>query len=552
MEFEQTVRFLEQTGKDHNTNIHFQTINKYRLFPEDEEEFNTFFVKDNQFINKTTFQRRILGLTSYYRGASEDSTDFPDLIPEKVITVEMSPHQFEIYQLARDEERKKERTSAMHGKSKKSKQDSQTSTLARIFSREFSNFVFPDNILRPFKAIRFITAAIQKEEEDEIKSKLAKGEISEEEEEKLKLKLTRPLLTKEQWKIQLKTALRKISDPSKPYLRSGKEGLDRYSPKMLKMLEEIQRSEKGLVLVYSAFRTVEGLEIFARVLEANGFKRYIAGDKMDQDENYKRFSFYSGQEDFKDREKIKKLFTSSDNKEGKLIRLLLTSSAGTEGLDLKNIRKVMIMEPYWHEIRIKQVVGRAVRKNSHIDLPKEDRNVQVFRYISSLSQKQKQESKEKISTDEYVLNIAGKKESLNNDVMIAVKEASVDCMLNQCVNGMKGKCFKLTGSKEGLAYLPDLTKDIVFGYEQTKTRTIKRKVVVAGLSSTNEIVYRKTKDGPWYLGNGDKYKGKPKLKKGKKFAYDPESKLLFDFDILKRTGNLSTVGKVNPQGLITI
>ena len=32
----------------------------------------------------------------------------------------------------------------------------------------------------------------------------------------------------------------------------------------------------------------------------------------------------------------------------------MISSAGTEGLDLKNIRQIHIMEPYWNEIRIKQ------------------------------------------------------------------------------------------------------------------------------------------------------------------------------------------------------
>lgn len=553
MEFEQTVRYLERKGEEHRAIVDFQTVDKYSLFPEDEDEFNSYFIKNDEFVRKTTFQRRILGLTSYFRGASEDNEDFPTLLPEITVRVDMSPHQYEIYELARDEERKKERRAAIFSRNKKKKgSETQIPTLARVFSREFSNFVFPDSIIRPFKAIQFISASVQKEKDESIKSKLAKGEITEEEAKKL----LKPVLTKDQWENQLQTALTKISDPDKPYLKPGKNGLNRYSPKMLAMLNEIKKSNKGLVLIYSAFRKVEGLEIFARVLEANGFKRYLAGQKLRPENSYKRFSFYSGQEDFKDREKIKRLFTSSENKEGKLIRMLLTSSAGTEGLDLKNIRKVLIMEPYWHEIRIRQVVGRAVRKNSHADLPEKDRDVQVYRYLSVLDSKQKQLSKEKISTDEYVLHVAKKKEALNTEVSEAVKEAAVDCTLNQCINGMKGKCFKFAGSKQGLAYLPDLSRDIVFGYEQTKTRSIKRKVIIAGLTKDNVIVYKKTKTGPWYIGNGERWKGKekgkkkPKMIKGKKFAFDTESLQLYDYETLKRTGNLSLVGKVDISGKI--
>ena len=67
----------------------------------------------------------------------------------------------------------------------------------------------------------------------------------------------------------------------------------------------------------------------------------------------------------------------------------MISSAGSEGLDLKNIRQIHIMEPYWNEVRVKQVIGRGVRNNSHKDLPPKDRNVTVFRYFSVLSETNK-------------------------------------------------------------------------------------------------------------------------------------------------------------------
>ena len=50
---------------------------------------------------------------------------------------------------------------------------------------------------------------------------------------------------------------------------------------------------------------------------------------------------------------------------GERLRVLLVSKTGAEGLDLKYIRQVHILEPYWDQSRINQVIARAVRLNSH-------------------------------------------------------------------------------------------------------------------------------------------------------------------------------------------
>ena len=60
----------------------------------------------------------------------------------------------------------------------------------------------------------------------------------------------------------------------------------------------------------------------------------------------------------------------------------MITASGAEGINLKNTRYVHIMEPYWHMVRLNQVIGRARRLCSHQDLPEELRTVQVFLYIS--------------------------------------------------------------------------------------------------------------------------------------------------------------------------
>jgi superfamily II DNA or RNA helicase len=66
---------------------------------------------------------------------------------------------------------------------------------------------------------------------------------------------------------------------------------------------------------------------------------------------------------------------------GKL-KSLLISGAGSEGLDLKGTQMVQLMEPHWNEARSDQVVGRAVRNDSHAALPEDLRNVLVQRYFT--------------------------------------------------------------------------------------------------------------------------------------------------------------------------
>jgi len=59
------------------------------------------------------------------------------------------------------------------------------------------------------------------------------------------------------------------------------------------------------------------------------------------------------------------------NIHGDVIQLLMITASGAEGIDLKNTRFVHITEPYWHHVRINQVIGRARRICSHMQLEKD-------------------------------------------------------------------------------------------------------------------------------------------------------------------------------------
>ena len=52
------------------------------------------------------------------------------------------------------------------------------------------------------------------------------------------------------------------------------DALRTYSPKFLTMLTNIVENRDKLHLVYSQFRTIEGIGVFSLILEANGYTEF--------------------------------------------------------------------------------------------------------------------------------------------------------------------------------------------------------------------------------------------------------------------------------------
>jgi superfamily II DNA or RNA helicase len=117
--------------------------------------------------------------------------------------------------------------------------------------------------------------------------------------------------------------------------------------------------------------------------------------------------------------------TTEDNKDGNKIKVVLISKAGSEGIDLKFIRQVHILEPWYNMNRLEQIIGRAVRNFSHKDLPFEKRNVEIFMYGTILENENKEEA-----ADLYVYRVAEFKAVQIGNVTRVLKETAVDCIIN--------------------------------------------------------------------------------------------------------------------------
>jgi len=225
--------------------------------------------------------------------------------------------------------------------------------------------------------------------------------------------------------------------------------ISNYSIKIKSILDSIYNPEtnnvsEGIILIYSQYID-SGLIPMALALEEMGFTRYGENVKplfktipspivdvrtMKEPSDKKnfiaaRYSMITGDlrlspnNDFE----VKGL-TNENNKDGNKVKVVLISKAGSEGIDLKFIRQVHILEPWYNMNRIEQIIGRAVRNFSHKDLEFEKRNVQIFMHGTIL------ENKKEEAADLYVYRVAEFKAIQIGKVTRVLKETSVDCIIN--------------------------------------------------------------------------------------------------------------------------
>lgn len=305
--------------------------------------------------------------------------------------------------------------------------------------------------------------------------------------------------------------------------------LDDLSPKLKKMYTNVQKHNKQLGIIYSSFLT-SGLEFFAKILELYGYKQYNLNDTK-SNINYKSYGYYTGNQTVEEKDQILQIFNDKENIDGKNISLLLISSAGSEGLDLKNVRHVHIMEPYWNYARIHQVESRAVRYKSHEDLPKKDQNVQVYIYLSAFHKEYLEEQKHKIDnmienakktgttlkkkdldiekpTDIHLFENSIKAKELNDKILQMLAEISIECQLfNKKINF---NCFSCLPTNEKL-YHKDFQLDLEIPSKcQQEEKVSTEEVIVNGKkyyydikNPTNIYYFDKKTDGYILLENNN-------------------------------------------------
>ena len=610
-------RFVEdiiQTLKRNKINVKGKPkMEMFKCLPDTLEEFSNMFIENNKMKNENLFKRRIIGLTSYFKSAQEDLMPRYNVREDlHVVDIPMSDYQFEIYEKARIQERKLEKNSK--------KDDKESSSTYRIFSRLFCNYVMPEDIGRPLPngqsevEIKGLVEDVGEDlSEDPSKSEVGKSENltnmqvriqkkkrKEEETKKKEEEKARKLEEKARkaeekaqekarkaesktkkvlpaqknktlknpdtedfnidenideslenfgdatYDIRIRDAMKKLIEGGPEYL--SEEALQKYSPKYLEILRNIKNPEnEGLNLVYSQFRTLEGIGIFAEVLKFNGFVEFKViktskGWDIDTEFGIPAFALYTGTEGDEEKELIRKIYNGQwndsgfpvniakklnavarNNDMGEIIKVFMITASGSEGINLRNTRFVHIMEPYWNPARIEQVVGRARRICSHQGLPKELQTVEVFVYLMIFTESQIKASKElrkmdlskrppkqPVSSDYALYEINLIKSELSQEITRAIKESSIDCAIHP--NNKDLVCMNFgTNPSDGFITTPSV-------YNEQSDKITKM-----------NIKKRTWKARAFYI-NGIQY------------AYNEDTRVIYDYEAYKH-GELKRLGE---------
>lgn len=483
------------------------TYGANQRLPDTEDKFVEVFInKDTLELKKPNdivLMARLSGLISYYKAGK------PELVArvekDELVTVDMSDRQLEQYTIVRNVELKQE-AKDRKGKAKPAAAaryeeaiKNQKSTF-KIFSRAACNFVFPEDIPRPRPG---------KQEQAELELGAAKSDGSDAD---IIAEADQESLVASPSELAPQVAIEALADPYLEAIRAALvalrargpavfsvENLKNYSPKFQAVINNME-SAKGPVLVYSQFKTLEGLGIFSLSLEfqknfikfdlqpqANGLWSLSPELLLPENKDKKRFILYTGDEKAEKRDLLKHIFNANwakipqelakaikdlagedNNIKGKIAQAFMITQSGAEGISLENVRQVHLMEPYWNYVRLEQVKGRAIRICSHKSLPFDERTVEVFTYITKFSSEQKTARRvdetlmikdSGLTTDEAIFGVSRDKKKLADSLFDAMKFGAVDCELNATENKVVS-CYRFPVPSMEPSFHPKLEEDI--------------------------------------------------------------------------------------------
>jgi hypothetical protein len=238
-----------------------------------------------------------------------------------------------------------------------------------------------------------------------------------------------------------------------------RDALRPYAPKIAAVLDRIRTAE-GICFVYSRFVSMGAVPI-ALALEANGYTPYerrlgYLGDGPqspggrqcalcpEREANHAgadhtftpaKYVLLTGDQQISPK-RIQHIQAAKDaaNKEGALIKVIVGSQVASEGVDLKFVREIHILESWYHLNKTEQVVGRGIRTCSHMLLPAAKRNCTVYLYAGVMPADDGRET-----ADLYSYRVAYNKGRLVGAVTRVLKINAVDCNLNHDAIVIRGE-----------------------------------------------------------------------------------------------------------------
>lgn len=326
--------------------------------------------------NKTTMKRKLDGIISYYPGAGKEFV--PDIIYLRPIRALMSEPQEINYwtQFLQEEALNKPPKKDLLYKDKplyELLKKLYIMAKKNILTRSASNFFYP-GILKKLRDIPGPFLPLKKEGDTSTDSEAENLILSSAEETRGDELIVDGSIEEkiEPKKLPTKESLMNAKLSTIPgwvnrqYFSNG-ELYKMYSTKITALLLNILAHNLQKHVLFTFFKTKAGVYLIKSILGLCGVKAQIfSGDLVDYE-----------------RRALLKKFNSVENRYGSLIKVLLVTEAGAEGISVLEARHMHILESSPRMSKTIQAIGRVARYKSHINLPPDERNIKVWRYWST-------------------------------------------------------------------------------------------------------------------------------------------------------------------------
>lgn len=226
--------------------------------------------------------------------------------------------------------------------------------------------------------------------------------------------------------------------------------LNEMSPKIHAIIESVIKAKEspGVIFIYSRFKSF-GVYPICAALEEAGFDRYDHKNMIHSPrKSASKYALLTGKMESdtgvqmdspEDLVKVISKINAQEVKDDKeqLVKVIVGTGVVREGVDFKNIREIHILEPWWNNSQMEQVVGRGVRINSHAKLANSrHRNTTVFQHCV-VHQKGYDKSKPTVDYTKYALS--QQKEKQIHAVQEILRSNAIDCSLHASTLESDGK-----------------------------------------------------------------------------------------------------------------
>lgn len=187
--------------------------------------------------------------------------------------------------------------------------------------------------------------------------------------------------------------MNKIKNTEQEYYNT----LEQYSMKFLTSCKIILQSE-GKCSIYEPFVTFEGINTLIVYLQVFDIT----------------FIVFS-----KNKITLLDQFNSKDNLNGEIIKVILFTKAGSEGITFEGVNDTIILDIPWSDALLRQIIGRSVRYKSHSLLP-ENRRYNLVHILILIDPKSNN------SVDKEMLKVIKNKNNYIEEIYDVFKKSSIE------------------------------------------------------------------------------------------------------------------------------